>query len=155
MRLLIKFFILSFIFINFYACAKKVATITIVDDKSALEKQILGQFNEFNKEIYLLASVRAIDESGQLIKREPLAPDKRKVVSAMQRMAFNSDDIKNFKKSNVLAENNKGLIEIFQKNFEKLNDKDKQLVNRLVEQENEDRNILMRRILETNINLKD
>jgi hypothetical protein len=40
--------------------------VTIVGQKTALENQILGSYEEFGNEVLLLASVRSVDEEGKL-----------------------------------------------------------------------------------------
>ncbi|HPG29166.1 MAG TPA: DUF1318 domain-containing protein [bacterium] len=152
--------LLNLIFIGyfvavFFGCGKKIATVTIVDEKSALEKQILGQFGDFGKEVYYMSSVRSVDTDGKLKKNENLPEDKKKVISAMQRISFNSDDIGDFKSKRYVGENNKGLLEIFNDKIMELDVKRKNFLIEIVNQENRDRKTIMERILNTNINLKD
>ncbi|MBP7652199.1 DUF1318 domain-containing protein [Candidatus Dependentiae bacterium] len=153
----IVFYILldSLLFILFINCGKKIATVTIVDEKSELEKQILGQFSDFGKEVYYMSSVRAVDSNGKLNPVQPVAEDKKKVIAALQRISFNSDDVSDFKIKNYIGENNKGFLEIFFDKLTDLDEKQKNFLTEIVRQENEDRNIVMERILSTNINLKD
>ena len=49
-------------------CTQKLVdvNVTIVDQKTALENQILGSYEELDNEVLLLASVRSVDEEGKL-----------------------------------------------------------------------------------------
>ena len=46
------------------SCAEKIVgvNVTIVDQKTALENQILGSYEELGNDLLLLASVRSVDE---------------------------------------------------------------------------------------------
>ena len=66
-----KNWIIAFsIYISFFCitgCAKKLVdvNVTIVDQKTALENQILGSYEELGNEM-LLGSVRSVDEEGKI-----------------------------------------------------------------------------------------
>lgn len=139
--------------IFFAGCGKKLATVTVVDERTALEKQILGQFSTISKDVYLLASVRSVNDEGKLVKSEPVVGNKKEVISSLQRMAFNADDIKYYKSIGIIGENNKGYLEIFNDKLKMLNEKQREFLIELVKQENDDRKKIMQRVLETNINL--
>ena len=80
-------------------CAEKLVdvNVTIVDQKTALENQILGSYEELGSEVLLLASVRSVDEEGKLKPVIEVPKGKRKALRAMQRQEFNRDDIKGLK----------------------------------------------------------
>ena len=94
------------------ACFGKLVdvNVTVVDEKTALENQILGSYEELGNEMTLLASVRSVDESGKLKSVPEIPPGKRKAIRAMQRKEFNRDDIANFKKLGCAGESNDGLL---------------------------------------------
>ena len=54
-------------------CGGKVidVNVTIVDQKTALENQILGSYEELGNDVLLLASVRSVDEEGKLKNPPP------------------------------------------------------------------------------------
>ena len=84
------------------ACGKLLGVdVTIVDQKTALENQILGSYEELGKEMLLLASVRSVDEEGKLKTVAEIPPGKREAIRAMQRQEFNRDDIQDFKKTGI------------------------------------------------------
>ena len=67
-----KYWLIAFsIYIYFFCitgCSEKLVdvNVTIVDQKTALENQILGSYEELGNEVLLLASVRSLDEEGKL-----------------------------------------------------------------------------------------
>ena len=98
-----KYWIIAFsIYIYFFCitgCAEKLVdvNVTIVDQKTALENQILGSYEELGNEVLLLASVRSVDEEGKLKPVIEIPKGKRLALKAMHRQEFNSDDIREFK----------------------------------------------------------
>ncbi|MBF0427952.1 MAG: DUF1318 domain-containing protein [Magnetococcales bacterium] len=106
----------------------------MVDERTALENQILGNYAELNQEILLLSSVRGIDLQDQ-------------VVRAQQRTAFNKDDLERFKLASVIGENNQGGVTLLAP--EKVEAKLRPFVANLVEEENADRAIIMMRMINT------
>ena len=68
--------------------------VTIIDQKTALENQILGSYEELGNEVLLLASVRSVDEEGKLKPVIEVPKGKRLALKAMQRQEFNRDDIR-------------------------------------------------------------
>ncbi len=127
--------------------------VTLVDERTALENQILGTYEELDQEMLLIASVRYIDPKGKLRKSPPLPPGKKKVISAMQRSAFNRDDVDALKAQGLVGENNQGRLELIAP--EEVDPNRLPFVENLVVEENEDREVVMRRVIETNESLSD
>ena len=94
------------------ACTGKLVdvNVTVVDQKTALENQILGSYEELGNEMLLLASVRSVDEEGKLKTVAEIPPGKMKALRAMQRQEFNRDDMQTFKKTGCAGESNPGLL---------------------------------------------
>ena len=84
--------------------------VTIVDQKTALENQILGSYEELSSEVLLLASVRSVDEEGKLKPTTEIPKGKLKALRAMQRQEFNRDDIQEFKQTLCAGEGNDGTL---------------------------------------------
>ena len=94
----------------------------------------------------MVASVRSSEAGEQVI----ISEEKKRVLEAMQNREFNKDDVDEFKKEGCVGENNQGLLEL--RPCAKL-EKDpayKALVERIVEEDNRDRKIIMRRVIEVN-----
>jgi hypothetical protein len=141
---LIPIFLLAFL----TACSGPLVGVTLVDERTALENQVLGTYQELNQQVMLMASVRYIDPSGQLKQAPELPQGKKDVVRALQRVSFNKDDLDRYKSLGIIGENNEGGITLLEP--EKVEPDDRAFVENLVKEENEDRLIIMGRIIETN-----
>ena len=139
------------------ACAEKLVdvNVTIVDQKTALENQILGSYEELGNDVLLLASVRSVDEEGKLKPATEIPKGKLNALRSMQRQEFNRDDIQEFKKSQVAGEGNDGLLKFFETERTKTDAKFKQFASAIIAEENEDRLVILKRIVATNENFTD
>lgn len=134
-------------------CGGPLVGVTVVDERTALENQVLGSYEELTQEVLLVASVRYIDPEGKLVQRPELPPGKKEAIRAMQRSAFNKDDVDRLKGEGILGENNQGGLTIVAP--ERIEPAREAFVRSLVDEENADREVLMRRIIETNETLSD
>jgi len=139
--------IFSFIGITIMSCSVKAPEVNVTGEKTALENQVIGTYQEIEQDAWTLASVRSTAPG----KQQPtMSQEKKKVFEAVQGRKFNKDDIDEFKKAGIVGENNNGLLEI--RNQEKLN-ADPELKKRvmtIVETENGYRKIIMNRIVVLN-----
>lgn len=129
-------------------CGGPLVGVTVVDERTALENQVLGTYEELNQEVLLVASVRYIDPKGKLQKSAEIPQGKKTVIRALQRTSFNKDDIDQFKAQGVLGENNQGGITLL--TSDDVASDQLPFVQSLVQEENADRDIVMRRVIETN-----
>jgi hypothetical protein len=135
-----------------YGCAGKLVdvNVTIVDQKTALENQILGSYEELSNDVLLLASVRSVDEEGKLKPTVEIPKGKLKALRALQRQEFNRDDIQDFKNSLLAGEGNDGFLKFFENKRTKTDVHYRDFVVTLIAEENEDRLTVLQRILATN-----
>jgi hypothetical protein len=129
-------------------CGGPLVGVTVVDERTALENQVLGTYQELNQQVMLVASVRYIDPKGKLKQTQELPPGKKDVVRALQRVSFNKDDLNRYKSLGVIGENNEGGITLLEP--EKVEPADRAFVDNLIKEENVDRAAIMSRIIETN-----
>ncbi|MCP9447934.1 MAG: YdbL family protein [Nitrospira sp.] len=134
--------------ITLAGCTGPLVGVTIVDEKTALENQVLGTYQELNQDVLLVASVRYIDPEGRLVPQPPMPPGKEAAIRAMQRSAFNKDDIDRLKAEGILGENLEGGLTILHP--ENIPADRHAFVKNLVEEENADRETLVQRVLATN-----
>ena len=133
------------------ACGKLVGVdVTVVDQKTALENQILGSYEELGNEMLLLASVRSVDEEGKLKTVAEIPPGKKQAIRAMQRQEFNRDDIQSFKQTGVAGEGNTGLLVFFENQETKQDPQLKSFSQAIIQEENEDRLAILNRTIATN-----
>ena len=154
-----KFFWIKVLSIPVYffcitGCSEKLVdvNVTIVDQKTALENQILGSYEELGNEVLLLASVRSVDEEGKLKPVIEVPKGKRKALRAMQRQEFNRDDIQGFKNTACAGEGNDGLLKYFENERTLRDSYYKKFVVAILKEENDDRMTILQRIVATNEN---
>ena len=129
-------------------CGGPLVGVTVVDERTALENQVLGTYQELNQQVMLVASVRYIDPKGKLKQTQELPPGKKDVVRALQRVSFNKDDLNRYKSLGIIGENNEGGITLLEPG--KVEPADRAFLENLLKEENEDRAAIMSRIIETN-----
>jgi uncharacterized protein DUF1318 len=133
------------------ACGKLVdVDVTVVDQKTALENQILGSYEELGNDMLLLASVRSVDEEGKLKTVAEIPPGKKEAIRAMQRQEFNRDDIQMFKRTGVAGEGNAGELIFFENDKTRKDPSFKTFVQAILAEENEDRLTILKRTIATN-----
>lgn len=131
-------------------CSIKAPEVQVTGDMTALEKEVVGTYQEMEEDTWMIASTRAARAEGEV----KISPEKRKVLDALQEQKFNKDDIMEFKRLGFVGEDNKGYLYIRpSKDLE--NDADQMsLVSEIVQEENADREVIMERVIELNDALK-
>jgi hypothetical protein len=133
------------------ACGKLVGVdVTVVDQKTALENQILGSYEELGNEMLLLASVRSVDETGKLKTVAEIPSGKKLALRAMQRQEFNRDDIQDFKKTGLAGEGSSGLLVFFANQKTEQDPQFKSFSQAIIQEENDDRLTILKRTIATN-----
>ena len=127
--------------------------VEVVDEKTLLERQILGSYDELSKDLVMIASVRGVDEAGKIKPAPILPPGKEKALRAAQSREFNRDDIEAFKKDGCAGENKQGYLAVLDCGRAKKDKKYAQFVASIAKEENEDRKIILERVVETSENL--
>lgn len=138
------------------SCANLVQVkINVVDQRTALENQVLGSYQKIGGDLLLLASVRSIDSQGRLKPVPKLSDNRKKAIKAMQRSRFNLDDIERFKSAGAIGESNNGYLK-YMESFQPRADQRLELfINNLVVEENEDRKTLYLRVVAINENFRE
>ena len=125
-------------------CAIRLPKITATGERTALENQIVGSYKVIEEEAWMVASLRS-DLSPDSIT---LTEQKRRVLEAFQRQRFNADDVTAFKRDGTNGESMDGLLEIIDNQKYTSDSTYRVLVDKIVTEENEDRQLIMRRIIE-------
>jgi uncharacterized protein YdbL (DUF1318 family) len=129
--------------------------IDVVDQRTALENQAIGTYQEMKGDLLLLASVRSIDISGRLVPVPPLPPGKRDAVRAMQRSEFNRDDIERLKSQGVFGEGRDGYLAFVKQPEAGADSNAAGFAANLLAEENADRKTTYARIAELNENFRE
>lgn len=112
----------------------------VLDRKTQLENQILGTFQRLRGELILASSVR-----GKGSRANKLSPLEREAVEAMMTREFNRDDVEDLKRAKVLGEGNNGLLA---RRGEPGDASKATWVKQLMEEENQARMVIMRRVID-------
>lgn len=138
------------------SCANIVQVkIDVVDQRTALENQALGTYQEMKGDLLLLASARSIDASGKLVPVPPIPSAKREAMRAMQRSEFNRDDIERLKSQGVFGEGKDGYLAFVREPEGGADSKSAGFAVNLLAEENADRKLIYARIAELNENFRE
>ena len=123
--------------------------VQVVDEKTLLERQILGAYENLEKDLVMVASVRSVDTEGRLVPLPDFPAGQRKALEALRVREFYRDDVETMKKEGIVGESKDGWL-VPLPDAPKLDAKRAALVKNVLEQENAARKSLVDRILETN-----
>ena len=121
--------------------------VQVVDEKTLLERQILGQYQGLEKDLVLSASVRSVDTTGRLKPLPEYPPGQRKALEALRIREFYRDDVDTLKKDGAIGEGNNGYLTTRESAADA---RKKKLLEEVLSAENGARRALVDRILETN-----
>jgi uncharacterized protein YdbL (DUF1318 family) len=127
-------------------CSVKAPEVQITGEKTALENQVLGTYQQIQNDAYVIASTRAIDSE----RAVTLSSQKQQVLESVENRKFNKDDIDELKRDRVVGENNKGFLSIFPTDHYNQDMEYKRMVDQLVVEENRDREVIYERVIAVN-----
>jgi uncharacterized protein YdbL (DUF1318 family) len=133
------------------SCSIKPPEVRVTGEMTALEKEVLGTYREIEQDTWMVASTRS-SETG---KGQTISPEKKRVLDAKRRQKFNQDDVVEMKTVGLVGENNQGFLEVIDKEKLQSDSEKTEFVATLVTEENEDREVIVDRVIELNENLKD
>ncbi|MBN2091177.1 DUF1318 domain-containing protein [candidate division KSB1 bacterium] len=128
------------------SCSVKAPEVTVTGEKTALENQVIGTYENIEKETWMVSSVRSEGEQKKVV----ISDEKKRVLEAVQNRKFNKDEIDEYKRDGAIGENNRGFLEL--RPLAKL-DEDADYKKRVMEimmEENRDREVVMDRVIEIN-----
>jgi uncharacterized protein YdbL (DUF1318 family) len=131
-------------------CSIKAPEVRVTGEKTALEREVIGTYHQMREDTWMIASTRAVAEDTTVT----VSPEKRQVLEALREQEYNKDDIDEFKQMGYVGENNRGFLDIRPSETLDSDVKTKALVEEIVEEENQDREIIMGRVIELNESLK-
>ncbi|MBU0520354.1 DUF1318 domain-containing protein [bacterium] len=122
-------------------CTIRTPEVTFTSERTALEKQILGYYRTIEEDAMLVSIVPSDTAVGLTL------PDgRREILEAFANRKFNADDLEDFGRDGSVGENQMGLLTIFPTELYQQDSVFKALVDRIVSEENQDREIIMTRI---------
>lgn len=147
-----KWSVILVLILLYTGCSIKAPEVRVTGEMTALEQEVIGTYNQMKEDTWMIASTR--DEQDTTAKVS-VSPEKKEVLEALQNQKFNKDDIDEFKIKEYVGEKNDGMLMI--RDLDPFNlDADKEkFVKGLVNQENQDREVIMNRVIELKSSLKD
>ncbi len=122
----------------------------VVSQKTQLERQILGEFEQLEKDLVMVSSVRS--------KGAPdaeLSPAHREALMAVMNRQFRRDDIEEYKRSKNAGEGLDGLVRFFPTSETRTDGALEKRIRKTLDEENRDREIIMRRVIDMHEGLDD
>jgi uncharacterized protein YdbL (DUF1318 family) len=132
-------------------CSIKAPEVRVTGEKTALEQEVVGTYHQMKEDTWMIASTRAVQSDSGVV----ISPEKRRVLEAIQSQKFNKDDIDEFKKLGYVGENNRGFLDVRQSDALDIDPETKKLVQDVVLEENQNREIIIERVIELNDDLKN
>jgi len=141
------------------SCSIKPPEVTITGEKTALERQLLGEHKKLPEEIWSIGAVSTSSlvppgESDSLQRLVPgeaettlvksYSPERLRYLRAEASRIFNRDDVDDFKKEGIVGENNRGYLEVVDSAKLRADSTLAVLVSRVVTEENRSRRVLMK-----------
>jgi hypothetical protein len=123
--------------------------LTVVGERTALERQVLGTYEELGRDLTTYASVRGVQPDGSLQAPPPATDSQRLVLQAINNRRYNRDDLNTLLTNGVVGEANDGMLALL--DMERLGNLDlsRDLVQQVIDEENRDREVIMERLMKT------
>lgn len=123
----------------------------LTSQRTALENQVMGSYKELEDDLLLISAVR-----GTKTTPTNVSPHKQPALDAKQNQDFNQDDIDELKSLQILGETNNGMMTTLPGSVgaaKEASSANIKLANQLVGEENRDREVIWKRIIDSNENL--
>ncbi len=139
-------------------CVIKLPPITFTSERTSLEKQILGSYKEIRRDVWIISSAKtvtglsSIQSTNTNISNKDLQLRKR-VISAVQTIEYNKDDVLKYKKFHYIGENRNGFLEYISNHTIDNNPEKKQDILNMINEVNDARLVLMLEVINRNENL--
>ncbi len=133
------------------SCSIKPPEVRVTGEMTALEKEVVGTYRQIDQDTWMVASTRS--DTPQ--KTVTISPEKKRVLDAKQRQRFNQDDVEEFKKKGYVGENNQGFLAVMDTTKLGEDAENASLVKTIVQEENQDREVIIDRVIELNESLKN
>lgn len=131
-------------------CSVKPPEVRVTGERTALEQEVLGTYEEMEEDVWMVASTR----SSRNKNKARISPEKKKVLEAYRTLKFNKDDVDEFKRKGYIGENNRGFLELRPVKALEGGEKN-QLVSSVVKEQNAARQVILDRMIEVNPKLQE
>ncbi len=141
-----KIIFCAFLAFSFVSCSVRTPEVQVTGEKTALENQVIGTYEQMQDDSWMVASTRNANNRQQVV----ISTEKDAFYEAQQNREFNKDDIEEFKADGALGENNTGMLELRPLARLEEDPEYRKLVVQIMEEENRDRKIMYDRVMQVN-----
>lgn len=122
--------------------------LTFVGEKTALEQQVLGNYNAMGQDLAAYGSVRAVQPDGSIEAPPPTTESQRAAITAMANRRYNVDDVEILLRAGAIGEGNDGLLVVLSIDTV-VAPLSIELARQIILEENNDRTTIINRLMET------
>lgn len=123
--------------------------LVVVGEQTALERQVLGTYEEIGSDLAAFSSVRAVDPEGNLVEPPAMTESQSAVMRALNNRRYNRDDLDLLLRERILREGNDGFLS-FQEGVDAgASSLGAEMTRQIIEEENRDRATLIDRLVLT------
>lgn len=122
------------------SCSLQAPEIKVTGERSLLEKQVLGSYQSFGRDLWMATSLRGLPDS------MATGGERENLLKAIRRRRFNRDDRLRLLAGGWLGETSGGLLVERADGLAPPPDAERELLARLMRQENQDRATLLARL---------
>jgi len=130
-------------------CSVKAPEVRVTGERTALEQEVLGTYEDLEEDVWMVASTR----SSRNKNKARISPEKKRVLEAYRTLKFNKDDVDEFKRHGYVGENRRGFLEL-RPSPALENSEKRQLVDDVVKEQNEAREVILARMIDVNPKLQ-
>ena len=135
-------------------CVIKLPPVTFPSERTSLENQILGTYQEIKEDVWLVSSSQTVE--GLKISRTAKTNNGKqqgidyKVIKALETIEYNKEPVKLYKENGTVGENNEGLLSYIKNTYIENDPKEKEKVTEVVNEVNDARLVLMLEVINKN-----
>jgi uncharacterized protein YdbL (DUF1318 family) len=136
-------------------CARNLLNVNffVVGEQTSLEKQVLGAYSSLGQDLLLYSSVRGVNTDGSLDLPPAATASQQATFAAMRNRQYNQDDIDMLLSAGIIGEANDGMLawRVAHNNLDL--PLSRAQVEQIVAEENDDRRVILNRLIATVPNL--
>lgn len=121
----------------------------VVDEKTALEQQVLGTYETIGTDLSSYASVRGVNPDGTQSEPPKMTDSQRQVMQALNNRRYNRDDVNLLLSERIVGEGINGLLELQVETVSAVGNLTPALVQEVISEENRDRSVIVERLMQT------
>ncbi len=121
----------------------------VVGERTALERQVLGTYEKIGRDLATYASVRGVNPDGTLSPPPELTESQQQAIAAMNNRRYNRDDVDTLLRVQFVGEGRNGRLVRLVDQIHPVEGLSPELIGEIIAEENEDRETILARLMET------